>query len=70
MEDRIERLENLVALQENTIEELNDSLADQQKQIIDLEKLVKRLAGKVRELDADMEQQSGGIDVPPPHYNG
>lgn len=69
MEERIERLENLVALQERTIEKLNDSLSDQQQQIIDMEKLVKRLAGKIRELDADMEQ-SGHVDAPPPHYNG
>ena len=69
MEERIERLESLVALQDRTMEKLNDSLAEQQQQIIDLEKLVRRLAGKIRELDADMEQ-SGGFDVPPPHYNG
>jgi len=69
MEERIERLENLVALQDRTIEKLNDSLADQQQQILDLERLIERLAGKIRELDADMEQ-SGGQDAPPPHYGG
>lgn len=65
MEDRIERLENLVALQERTMEKLNDSLADQQQQLLDLERLAQRLAIKVRELDADMED-SGPIDTPPP----
>ena len=69
MEERIERLESLVALQDRTMEKLNDCLAEQQQQILDLEKLVKRLAGKIRELDADMEQ-SGGHDAPPPHYGG
>ena len=43
MEDRIERLENLVTLQDRTIEKLNDALFDQQRQIQDLEKLTKRL---------------------------
>jgi len=69
MEKRMERLEDLLALQDRTMEELNDRLFEQQKQIDSLERLVQRLAGKVRELDADMEQ-TGGVDVPPPHYNG
>ncbi|BDQ37762.1 protein SlyX [Pseudodesulfovibrio nedwellii] len=69
MEKRLERLESLVALQDRTMEKLNDQLFEQQQQITGLEQLVRRLAGKVRELDADMEQ-SGGLDVPPPHYNG
>jgi len=69
MEERIERLENLVALQDRTIEKLSDSIYEQQQQIADLEKLVGRLAGKVREMDATMDQ-GGPLDVPPPHYNG
>ena len=69
MEKRVERLESLVALQDRTIENLSDRLFEQQQQIRGLEKIVERLAGKVREMDADMEQ-SGGLDVPPPHYNG
>lgn len=70
MEDRIERLENLVSLQDRTIEELNDALVDQQRQITDLHKLVGRLAGKVRALDDMMEQSGGHENTPPPHYNG
>lgn len=69
MEKRLERLEDIVTLQDRTIEKLNDRLFEQQQQIRDLEKLVGRLAGKVRELGEDMEQ-SGPLDVPPPHYNG
>ncbi len=68
MEERLERLEDLVALQDQTMEDLSDRLFEQQKQIDNLEKLVQRLAGKLRELDIDMDQ-SGGLDVPPPHYN-
>ena len=69
MEKRMERLESIVALQERTIETLNDRLFEQQQQITDLENVTQRLAGKIRELNDDMEQ-SGGLDVPPPHYNG
>lgn len=69
MEDRIERLENLVTLQDRTIEKLNDALFDQQRQIQDLEKLTKRLAGKLKVLENALDE-SGGLDVPPPHYNG
>ena len=69
MEDRIERLENLVTLQDSTIEKLSDTIFEQQKQIDDLHKLVGRLAGKLRDIDAAMDQ-GAPQDVPPPHYNG
>lgn len=69
MEDRIERLENLVTLQDRTIEKLSDAIFEQQQQITDLEKLVERLVGKVRDIDSALDQ-SGGVDAPPPHYNG
>jgi SlyX protein len=69
MEERIERLESLVALQDRTIEKLSDSLFEQQQQIADMEKQIRRIGGKIRELDASLDQ-SGGIDAPPPHYNG
>ncbi len=69
MEERIERLESVVALQDRTIEKLSDRVFEQQQQIRDREKFVERLVGKIRELDTDMDQ-SGPLDVPPPHYNG
>lgn len=69
MEDRIERLENLVSLQDRTIEKLSDAIFEQQQQLTNLEKLVERLAGKLREIDDSLDQ-GGGLDVPPPHYNG
>ena len=67
-DERIERLESLVSLQERTMEKLNDSLADQQQQILDLEKKLSRLAGKIREMDDLLDQGPGGQDAPPPHY--
>ncbi|EGB15151.1 SlyX family protein [Pseudodesulfovibrio mercurii] len=69
MDDRIERLESLIALQDRTMEKLSDQLFDQQKQIDDLTRLVERLARKVRAMDEEMEH-AGPVDVPPPHYNG
>lgn len=70
MEDRVERLENLVALQDRTIEKLNDAIFEQQQQITDLHKLVGRLAGRVRDLDDALDQAGGHENTPPPHYNG
>jgi len=69
MEERMERLESLVALQDRTIEKLSDSLFEQQQQIADMERQMKRMGDKIRELDANLDQ-SGGLDAPPPHYNG
>ena len=69
MEKRMERLESLLALQERTMEKLNDQIVDQQRQIGDLTRMVERLARKVRAID-DTLDQSGPADVPPPHYNG
>lgn len=69
MEDRIERLENLVALQDRTIEKLSDSIFEQQQQIDGLQKVIERLAGKLREMDANMDQGIGP-EAPPPHYGG
>jgi SlyX protein len=51
------------------MEKLSDQIFDQEKQIEDLRRLVERLAKKVRSLDEEMEN-SGPVDVPPPHYNG
>lgn len=69
MEARIERLESLVALQDQTIEKLSDEMYEQQRQLADLARQVERLAGKLREMD-DVLGQTGGADAPPPHYNG
>lgn len=69
METRIERLESLVALQDQTIEKLSDMVYEQQRQLSDLARQMERMAGKLREMD-DVLDQSGGHDAPPPHYNG
>ena len=70
MEDRIERLENLVSLQDRAIEKLSDTLFEQEKELTDLRKLLERLAGKMRDLDDAVSQSTGHENIPPPHYNG
>lgn len=69
MEKRLERLESLIALQDRTIEKLNDQLFEQQKRIDGLERLAERMARKLRNLGEQMDS-GGPLDVPPPHYNG
>ena len=70
MEERIERLEYLVTLQDRTIEELNDTIFEQGKELTDLRKIVERLANRLRDLDDAMDQMGGHENTPPPHYNG
>lgn len=69
MEDRIERLENLAALQDDTIKEMNSVIYAQQKQIDHLEKRVDTLASKLRQL-IDLAGKEGIANEPPPHYGG
>lgn len=68
MEDRIIRLEETVALQEKTMEELSDVIAGQQKQIDTLERMLRSVATKLHA----MYDPTTGIDSPPdeapPHY--
>lgn len=68
MEDRIIRLEETVALQDKTIEELSDVIADQQQQIDAIERMLRPMANKLHALF----DSSSGMDMPPddapPHY--
>ncbi len=66
MEDRIERLEAITAEQERLLEQLNEVVYNQQKQIDDLEKLLDIMAHKFKELAEASEMQT--VDTPPPHY--
>ncbi|MDD3311308.1 SlyX family protein [Pseudodesulfovibrio sp.] len=67
VEERVERLESLVTLQDRTIERLSDAIFEQQQQLQDMEKKLERMAGKVREMD-ELVGQNSGPDAPPPHY--
>lgn len=67
MEDRIIALEETVALQGKTIDDLSDVIAAQQRQIDRNERMLKAVATK---LHAMFEENDIGApsDEPPPHY--
>lgn len=68
MEDRIERLESIVSLQERTIEQLDDVVTDQQRQIDELERKLMLLGQRLRDMQTDDDPE--GPEPPPPHYGG
>lgn len=67
LENRIIELETKISYQEHLLQELNEVITLQQRQIDKLEKSMRRV------LDHLKSTQSSGIarpedDVPPPHY--
>lgn len=66
MEDRIERLESIVTLQERTIEQLDEVVLQQQRQIDELERKLLLLGARVKDMQHDDEPE--GPEPPPPHY--
>jgi len=67
MSDRIAELESQIAFQDNTIQELNDIVTRQQKQLEDLSAAVKLLLNQVKQLN-DVVGAPEGEEPPPPHY--
>lgn len=67
-EDRLIRLEELLALQGRDLEELNRVVAGQQREITELRKRLDILAGGYRELRAALPKDEQGEDPLPPHY--
>ena len=67
MSDRIAELESQIAFQDNTIQELNDIVTRQQKQLDDLSAAVKLLLNQVKQLN-DVVGAPEGEEPPPPHY--
>jgi len=64
---RLEALEVRAAYQDQTIEELNETITAQWREIDRLKRLIERLEDQVREAEA----RSGGPQAPeppPPHY--
>ena len=66
-EHRFEELEMKLAFQEDIVHKLDDALANQQQQIIELQRHVQLLGREMRSLDV---QVSGDAqpEPPPPHY--
>ena len=65
-DERLLELETRVAFQEDTIQKLDDALASQQQQIMDLERQVQLLGLQIKEIEA--VPPTTGPEAPPPHY--
>ncbi len=63
---RLLELETRVAFQEDTIQKLDDALASQQQQIMDLERQIQLLGMQIKEIEA--VPAPAGPEAPPPHY--
>ena len=68
MEDRIIALEETVALQGKTIDDLSDVIAEQQRQIDRNERMLKAVATKLHAMYEQDEFIGAPPDEPPPHY--
>ncbi len=67
MEERISELESRVAFQEEMIDQLSDVIANQDKILMDLTRVVEILNQKVNVAEAP-EGGMDNIEAPPPHY--
>jgi SlyX protein len=66
-EERLENIEAKITFQEDLIEELNNTVYQQQKKLDRLEAICELLAGQIRSLaEADNENKPGSER--PPHY--
>ena len=68
MEDRIITLEEIVALQGKTIDDLSDVIADQQRQIDRNERMLKAVATKLHAMYEAGDAFGEPSDEPPPNY--
>lgn len=67
-EERLERLESALTMQDQTVEELNKFIIAQQKQIADLERKIKIMAETMKDLKEAVAHATPSDDTPPPHY--
>lgn len=71
VEQKLIDLEERLAFQDHTISKLDDALADQQKQLLDILRQVQLLAEQLRKVETDSHHrpQAGTLqDEKPPHY--
>jgi SlyX protein len=67
MKERITELELRFMQQENTIQELNDTVCRQEKCIMRIERELALLRDQLSTL-SPLAAGDGGAEVPPPHY--
>ena len=65
IEKRVQKLEEMLSYQEQTIDTLNDVIIEQQSQIGELQSQLQHLQAL---LTTKHDQPTGGEDPPPPHY--
>lgn len=66
MEERLARLEEQLYFQEHTIQELNDVLFAQQRQMDAMQKILKEMAERERKILELVAEKTG--NSLPPHY--
>ncbi len=66
-EARIIELETRLAFQDDTIQQLSDTLATQQQQLDNLTRMVKIINKQLKSLPQDLGG-GAGEEPPPPHY--
>jgi SlyX protein len=67
MEDRLIELETRLAFQEHTLQELNEVVTAQQRQLDRIEQQIAELAERLHALKAS-PLASEAEETPPPHY--
>ncbi|MCG3730948.1 SlyX family protein [Vibrio cincinnatiensis] len=67
LQKRVEDLECQLAFQEQTIEELNEALAQQQLVISRMQDQMKYVVGKMKNMDSSNLADPAN-ETPPPHY--
>ncbi len=67
MDDRLIELESRLAFQDHTLQELNDVIVRQQRDIDDLRRDLEALRAQLKAL-APALVASRGEETPPPHY--
>ncbi len=66
-EERIDRLETTVALQDNVLEKLSAAYGEQQMQLHRLEQEIERLRKQVAQMEPSKIRDAAD-EEPPPHY--
>lgn len=67
-QERFIELESRLSFQEHSIEELNELVAVQQKQLYDLEEFCKLLLKKITAMPSAGSGSSSAAEEKPPHY--
>ena len=67
LEQRITEIETRLAFQETTLHELNEVLTDQQLQLGQLQRMLKKLHTELAEM-MSRNQPDAANEPPPPHY--